>query len=70
MKQKHVKKLSLQKKAVSNLSSGEMRQVNGGKGIIIPTIPTVLCWFSVTVTCNPITLGCNPITIACTVTVP
>lgn len=70
MKQNHLKKLSLNKKAISNLSVGQMRQVNGG-GWVIPIIPTQICWITVgTNGCNPITYNCTPITLVCTVNYP
>jgi Tfp pilus assembly protein PilZ len=54
MKQNHPKKLSLRKKAISNLNSAEMRQINGG-GIFVSTYVTQFC--------NPVivTAACNPI---------
>lgn len=64
MKQNHPKKLSLRKKAISNLSAAQMRQVNGG-ALFIPNIPTQLCWFTATVTCNPVTQGCNSLALTC-----
>lgn len=64
MKQNHPKKLSLRKKAISNLSAAQMRQVNGG-ALIIPNIPTQLCWFTATVTCISLTQGCNSLALTC-----
>lgn len=54
MKQQQTKQLHLHKKAISKLNAAEMQLVKGAG-----TGPTVICWYTLTVTCNPVSFQCN-----------